>query len=452
MAFLNTIEHFLGAAADFVWGPPLVILLGGVGVFLSIRLRLIQFTHFGHAFYLAFIKRHEADDRPGDITHFQALMTALSATVGIGNIAGVALAIHYGGPGALFWMWITGLLGMATKYAEAVLAVEYRLPAADGQMSGGPMYYLRRGLSWGAVPAAAFALFGVFASFGIGNMTQSNSAASALQGYFGIDPRVTAVLVTLGTGLVLIGGIRSLARVTQVLTPAMILLYSGAAIVILALRAEAIPGAFILIFEKAFDFEAAGGGILGGLFLQALYHGVRRGIFSNESGLGSSPIAAAAARTNHPVAQALVSMTQTFIDTLVVCTMTGLVILVTGHADSGLEGEAMTRSAFASVLGNSVGGGIVAISLTLFAYSTVLGWSYYGEKCLEYLFGYGSRRIYRILFTLAAGMGCLMQIGIVWKFSDMMNGLMAIPNLIGLLALSGVVARITRAYDRHSVQ
>ncbi|MBX7056454.1 MAG: sodium:alanine symporter family protein [Leptospirales bacterium] len=445
----NAFGALLKGAADALWGPPLVLMLGGVGIFLSVRLRLVQFTHFIHAFYLGFVKRKESDDRPGDITHFQALMTALSATVGVGNIAGVAIALKAGGPGALFWMWLTGLLGMATKYAEAVLAVHFRVQAADGRMLGGPMYYLSRGLSWGKAPALAFAIFGALASFGIGNMSQAHQTASALAGVFGTPVLLTAIVIALATGAVLIGGIRSLARVTQVITPAMIILYVAGGVGVLAIFADRIPGAFARILGEAFSPSAAGGGILGGAFLQALYHGMRRGMFSNESGLGSAPIAAAAARTNHPVAQALVSMTQTFIDTIVVCTITGLVILVSGVSlNDNLQGEALTRAAFSAGLGATAGGWIVAISLSLFAYSTLLGWSYYGEKCAEYVFGMKVRFIYRTAFTILAFTGCLLQLDSVINFSDAMNALMAIPNLIGLLALSGVAATITRQYDR----
>lgn len=443
--WLASLSAFLDLVDGVVWGPPLVILLVGAGLFLTVRLGFVQFTQFFHALYLALIKRRETDDQPGDITHFQALMTALAATVGTGNIAGVALAIYWGGPGALFWMWITGLVGMATKYAEAVLAVEYRIQDARGRMRGGPMYYLSRGLTWGAIPAFLFAVFGAFASFGIGNMTQSNSVATALQASFGLAPEITAVGLTLCTGLVILGGIKSVARTAEIMVPIMILLYIGAGAIILVANLSALPGVFALIFKSAFSPPAvAGGGIAA--FTTVVFQGVKRGIFSNESGLGSSPIAAAAAQTRHPVSQALVSMTQTFIDTLVVCTFTGLVIIVTGSWDDRLEGAAMTTQAFALGLGSGAGSGIVAISLALFAYSTLLGWSYYGERCVEYLLGDRAIVYYRIVFTALVAVGCLAKLELVWAFSDIMNGLMALPNLIGLIFLSGIVARITREY------
>ncbi|MEQ9367211.1 MAG: sodium:alanine symporter family protein [Leptospirales bacterium] len=448
-------EHLLatvGTLNDWAWGLPLIVLLVGTGVFLTVRLGFLQFTQLGHALYIALIQREKKDgDEPGDITHFQALMTALSATVGTGNIVGVALAIYTGGPGALFWMWVTGIVGMATKYTEAILAVEYRVQDDKGRMSGGPMYYLSRGLAqigmhWGGVPAALFAVFGTIASFGIGNMTQSNSVAGALQTTFGLDPIITAVALVIFSALVILGGIRSIAKVTQVVVPVMILAYIAASLGILARFAGEIPAAFALIFEQAFSPTAATGGFLGATVAQAIRMGVSRGIFSNESGLGSSPIAAAAAKTKHPVPQALVSMTQTFIDTIIVCTFTGLVIIVTGSWQSGLKGVDMTLNAFQLGLGNSIGAQVVAVALAFFAYSTILGWSYYGERCLAYLGGSRTVLPYRIVFIFLVGVGAVGKIDLVWGLSDLFNALMALPNLIGLLLLSGVAARITKEY------
>ncbi len=428
-----------------VWGLPLIILLLGTGIFLTFRLRLIQLTRLGHALWLALIKRKEDGDAEGDISHFQALMTALSATVGTGNIAGVATAITAGGPGALFWMWVTGLFGMATKYAEAVLAVHFRTRDEAGRMCGGPMYYLTSGLK-APFLGVLFALFTAIAAFGIGNMVQSNSVADAMQTSFGIPVFWTGGLLTVATGLVLIGGIKSIGKVTGVVVPFMIVLYMGAALVILLLHADKLPGMFALIFESAFSGHAAAGGFLGATVQQAIRFGVARGIFSNESGLGSSPIAAAAAQTRHPVTQALVSMTQTFIDTIVVCTMTGLVILLSGAWTGPENGAGLTSLAFAGMLGDGVGDTIVSVGLILFAYSTILGWSYYGEKAIEYLLGYRAVKPYRALFVLVVFVGTTVKLEVVWKLADIFNALMALPNLLGLLLLSGVVVRITRSY------
>jgi AGCS family alanine or glycine:cation symporter len=449
--FYADLIRVLSLLSDWAWGMPLIVLLVGTGLFLTVRLTFIQFTQIGHALYLALVKRREAGDEPGDITHFQALMTALSATVGTGNIVGVALAIYSGGPGALFWMWVTGLVGMATKYTEAILAVEYRITDEHGRMAGGPMYYLSRGLAsrgirWGGVPAAMFAIFGTVASFGIGNMTQSNSVADALGTSFGIPSYVTAAVLVVISGLVILGGIQSIARVTQVIVPIMILVYIAGGCVVLAGFADRIPAAFALIFEQAFHPTAATGGFLGATVAQAIRMGVSRGIFSNESGLGSSPIAAAAAKTKHPVSQALVSMTQTFIDTLVVCTFTGLVIIVTDSWSGGVKGVGMTLQAFEAGMGHAAGSQVVAVSLAFFAYSTILGWSYYGERCLAYLGGSKMVLPYRVVFIALVGVGAVAKIDIVWVLSDLFNALMALPNLVGLILLSGVAARITRQY------
>jgi AGCS family alanine or glycine:cation symporter len=410
----------LSYISNIVWGPPLLVLLVGTGIFLSIRLSFIQIKGLLHSLYLALVKRREAgDEASGDISHFQALLTALAATVGTGNIAGVATAIAAGGPGALFWMWMTGLFGMATKFSEAVLAVKYRVANARGEMSGGPMYYLSRGLNLHWL-GAVFAVFAAVAAFGIGNMVQSNSVADALNATFHIPKAATGVLLTVFTGIVLIGGIKSIGRVTQVLVPVMIVFYVLAALTIIILNLSAVPTIFLLVVKKAFSPMAAAGGFAGALVKDAVRFGVARGVFSNESGLGSSPIAAAAARTKTPTAQALVSMTQTFIDTIVVCSMTGFVI--------------------------AWGGMVVTLGLALFAYSTLLGWSYYGEKSVEFLFGARAAYPYRLIFTLFIFIGAVARLEVVWSFSDIMNGLMAVPNLVGLLLLSGVVVKETRAY------
>jgi AGCS family alanine or glycine:cation symporter len=431
--------------SNIVWGPPLLILLVGTGVYLTVRLGGVQFKGLGHALYLGLIRRKEKDDILGDINHFQALMTALAATVGTGNIAGVATAIASGGPGALFWMWITGLFGMATKYAEAVLAVKYRVTNPRGEMSGGPMYYLSQGLNapWLGV---LFAIFAAVAAFGIGNMVQSNSVSIALESSFGLPAWITGILLAVLTGAVLIGGIKSIGKVTGYLVPLMIVLYVLAALIIVLLEWRRIPEVFALVFGQAFSPTAAAGGFLGATVREAVRFGVARGVFSNESGLGSSPIAAAAAKTSSPPAQALVSMTQTFIDTIIVCSMTGFVILVSGAWKTGLTGAELTTSAFSAVLPGNWGGLVVTGGLTLFAYSTVLGWSYYGEKSIEYLLGVKAAVPYRLVFTIFVLVGALTHLEIVWSLADIMNGFMAFPNLIGLLGLSGIAAAETRAY------
>ncbi len=439
------IEQWIHIMSDFIWGFPLLILLVGTGLWLTIVLRGLQFRKLWHALWLALIKRKEEGDQPGDITHFQALMTALSATVGTGNIAGVATAIAAGGPGALFWMWITGLVGMATKYSEAVLAVKYRETDRLGTMSGGPMYYISKGLGWKWL-GVLFAIFASVAAFGIGNMVQSNSVADAIQATFGVPFALTGVILMVATALVIIGGIKSIGRVTGVLVPFMIVFYMGGALIILLLKIEQLPAALALIFEKAFTPTAATGGFLGASVMLTIRMGVARGVFSNESGLGSAPIAAAAAQTKHPVTQALVSMTQTFIDTIVVCSMTGLVLIVTGTWNSGINGAELTSVAFQAGLPGMWGDWIVALGLVLFAYSTILGWSYYGEKSIEYLLGERAVKPYRYLFVIFVGVGAILKLEFVWALADLFNGMMAFPNLVGLLFLTPVIYRETRDY------
>lgn len=437
---MQAIESLVSTLSGWVWGPPMLILLVGTGVYLTILLKGMQFRVLPHAFKLVFDKER---GHLGDISHFAALMTALAATVGIGNIVGVATAITLGGPGAVFWMWMTGLVGMATKYSEAVLAVKYREHGEHG-MRGGPMYYLAKGcnlptLGW------LFALFTALAAFGIGNMTQANAVSGIFQSVFHIEPWVTGVTLTLLTGLVILGGIKSIGRFTSFLVPFMILGYVMAALIVLALNANEIPHALYLIFYHAFNPIAAGGGFAGAAVAAAIRYGVARGVFSNESGLGSAPIAAAAARTKDPVTQALVSMTQTFIDTLVVCSMTALVILTATPWTEGVGAAQLTSQSFAETLGSG-GEVLVAIATALFAYSTLLGWSYYGEKAVEYLAGPRAIAAYRVVFVSAVIVGAMMQLEFVWNFSDLMNGLMAIPNLIALLMLSKIIKQETDRY------
>ena len=460
---MENLQNWLTAASNFVWGVPMIILLIGTGVYLTLLLKGLQFRQLGPALWLALIKRRE-EGAKGDISHFQALMTALAATVGVGNIAGVATAIAAGGPGALFWMWITGLFGMATKYAEAVLGVRYREVDPRGNMAGGPMYYLSRGVGggFGRLLGGLFALFAALAAFGIGNMVQSNSVADALQSSFGVPPLWTGVALAVLAGLVILGGIRSIGRVTGFFVPFMIAFYMLGGLIVLALNVRAIPGMFALVFTEAFSPTAPIGGFLGASVREAMRWGFARGIFSNESGLGTGGIAAAAAQTRSPVSQALVSMTQTFIDTIVVCTITGFTIIATNAwtridpiTGEGLTGAPLTAAAFSTGLPGEWGGIIVSLGLAFFAFSTLLGWAYYGERAIEYLFGVKAITPYRLIFITATFFGAsVLQFSasqsegfqLVWSFSDVMNGAMAIPNLIGLLLLSGVVARETKAY------
>jgi len=441
--FLKEVLDIVNMVSGWVWGLPLLILLGGVGLGFTIFLRGLSFRKLIHALDLAFIKRKEKGAHPGDITHFQALMTSLSATVGTGNIAGVASAIAVGGPGALFWMWVTGLLGMATKFAEALLAVKFRVLDKNNQMSGGPMYYIEKGLGmkWLAI---AFAVFASIAAFGIGNAVQTNSVAKAMFSAFNIPHWVTGLAFMVGSALVVLGGIKSIAKVTSVIVPFMILFYVGTALIIVVLSLDKIPGILSDVFHYAFTPHAAVGGAVGTLLSKTIQTGVARGIFSNESGLGSSPIAAAAAKTDEPVHQALVSMTQTFIDTIIVCTLTGLVILSAGEWMNGVKGSELTANSFQAIL--PYGNYAVAISLVFFAFSTILGWCYYGEKSVEYLFGEKVIHPYRLLFIAFTGIGAIGSLDIIWGISDIFNGLMAFPNLIALILLGPVVIKEANRY------
>jgi len=437
---MEILEEIISSASGFVWGVPMLVLLVGTGLYLSIRLKGMQFWALGHAVKLIFTKEEKGE---GDITHFQALMTALAATVGIGNIVGVATAITFGGPGAVFWMWITGLVGMATKYSEAILAVKYR-EEGDNGFKGGPMYYLTKGAKMPKL-AFLFALFTILASFGIGNMTQANAVANALFTQFSIPMWLTGVILLTITSFVIIGGIKSIGKTTSFLIPFMIIVYFLASITIIILNFDKVSDAFYLIFYHAFNPIAAGGGFAGAAVAAAIRYGIARGVFSNESGLGSAPIAAAAAKTDDPVKQALVSMTQTFIDTLVVCTMTALIILMAPVWTTGVSAGELTLKSFEFFLGD-FGAIIVVLATVLFGYSTILGWSYYGERAFEYIFGDSSIKIYRIVFVSFIVVGAMTELKLVWNFSDLANGLMAIPNLIALLVLSKVITDETNRY------
>lgn len=430
--------------SQWVWGAPLIVLLVGTGIFLTYRLRWLQVRKLGLAMYLGFIKRKEKGAK-GDISNFQALMTALAATVGVGNIAGVATAIAIGGPGALFWMWITGLFGMATKYAEAILAVKYRTVDKNGRMCGGPMYYIEKGMGikWLAV---LFAIFTSIATFGIGNMVQANTVAGSINATWHIPIWIIGISLAVATALVVIGGIKSIARVTSVMVPVMILFYIAGSLLIILIFIDEVPSAILLILKKAFTPQAAVGGFSGAGVMMAVRMGVARGIFSNESGLGSAPIAAAAAQTRRPVSQALVSMTQTFIDTIIVCMLTGLVIVLTGAWQTGKTAAALSLKAFDIGLPGNLGRLVVTIGIILFAYSTLIGWGYYGEKAMEYLFSEKIILPYRIVFCVFVYIGCVTKLESVWNFADIMNGLMALPNLIALIALSGVVVKESRRF------
>ncbi|OEF99203.1 transporter [Vulcanibacillus modesticaldus] len=443
---MELFSELLSKISGFVWGPPLLILIVGTGLFLTLRISFLQFSHLGYALKLSFSKSQDTKSE-GDISHFAALMTALAATIGTGNIVGVATAVVLGGPGAVFWMWITALVGMATKYAEGVLAVKYRVVDENGEMAGGPMYFIEKGLGWKWL-AVLFAIFASVAAFGIGNMVQSNAVAGNIAASVGINPWITGVILALLTALVIIGGIKSIGRVTSFLVPFMALFYVLGGLIIIILNITEVPAAIGHIFSDAFTGSAMAGGAIG----TVIRWGVARGVFSNEAGLGSAPIAAAAAKTDVPGRQALVSMTGTFLDTIVVASFTGIVITMSGLYDvAGVDEASLTANAFDMFL-PGVGKWIVTIGLIFFAYSTILGWSYYGEKSFEYLFGAKSVLFYRIAFSISVLIGAGLTLNLVWDIADVMNGMMAIPNLIGLIALSGVVVAETKVIKEKIAQ
>jgi AGCS family alanine or glycine:cation symporter len=436
---MESLERILGQAADFVWGPPLLLLLVGTHVFLTIRLRFIQ-RFLGRAIRISFQRTREGE---GDVSQFGALMTALAATIGTGNIVGVATAVASGGPGAVLWMWLTGVFGIATKYAEALLSVKYRVKTKYGLMAGGPMYVLERGMGarWLGL---VFAAFTAVAAFGIGNMVQANSIASLVKETFGVSPWLTGLLLMGVTAFVILGGIHSIARVCERLVPFMAIFYVLGCAVLLVMGASQIPATLELIVSSAFSGQAAVGGFLGAGVREAMRYGVARGLFSNESGLGSAPIVAAAAQTRDPVRQALVSSTGTFWDTVVVCAMTGIVVVNSGEWTQGLQGAALTKAAFADL--PLVGPAVLTVGLLTFVFSTILGWSYYGEKAAEYLAGPRVVAPYRWLWVAAVMLGSVASLPAVWSFADVANGLMAVPNLISLLVLNRVIVAETRRY------
>lgn len=436
--------EFLSAVSGIVWGPYMLTLILGTGVVLMVRLGGMPILKIGYGFKQLFRGR-KAESGEGVITPFAALMTSLSATIGTGNIAGVATAIGLGGPGALFWMWCSALVGMATKYSEAVCAVHFREVDDKGDHVGGPMYYIRNGLgeNWRWL-AILFAIFGAFAGFGIGNGVQANSVSSAMNNAFGVSETVTAVVMMALVALVLIGGVRRIADVATRLVPMMAILYILAGVTVLLLNIGGIPDALALVVKSAFSSEAVGGGAAGTAVMLAIQFGVARGVFSNEAGLGSAPIAHAAAKTDSPVRQGTVAMLGTFIDTLIICSITGLAIIVTGVWDGEAKGAAMSQAAFASSL--PYGDILISLGLCVFAFTTILGWSYYGERCAEYLLGTRVIVPFRIIWVAVVGVGAISELEAIWLVADILNGLMAVPNLIALLLLSGVVAKLTREY------
>lgn len=436
---MEQLERILDIVNGYVWGLPLLVLLFGTHIFLTFRLGFIQ-KHTLHAIKLSFTRQKEGD---GEISHFGALVTALAATIGTGNIVGVSTAVAAGGPGAVFWMWLTGVFGIATKYSEAVLAVKYRVVRADGTVAGGPMYALENGLGlkWLAI---LFAVFTAVAAFGIGNMVQANSISVMFQESFSIPKWATGLTLTVITAVVILGGIKSIAKVCGVLVPFMALFYVFGCIIFLIIRHDTLLHSVEHIFTSAFTGQAAIGGFLGAGMKEAVRFGIARGLFSNESGLGSAPIVAAAAQTKDPVRQALVSSTGTFWDTVVVAAMTGIVVVNSGEWANGLKGAELTHAAFGQV--HKFGPILLTVGLLTFVFSTILGWSYYGEKAVEYLFGARSIKPYRWVWVLAVMVGSMISLQSVWAFADIANGLMAIPNLIALLLLHKVIVSETKRY------
>jgi alanine or glycine:cation symporter, AGCS family len=444
---MEQIDSFLSHVRDWVWGAPLLLLLLGTGVYLTFLLKGVQFRYLGYAFKQVVARQRQ--ESKGDISHFEALMTSLAGAIGTGTIVGVATAISIGGLGAIFWMWVTAFISMATKYAESLLAVKYRHMDSRGEMAGGPMQYIAKGLGWKKV-SYLFAVLGIIAALSTGNLVQTNSIAEGIYHVWQVDPLITGVILSMLTAIVVIGGVKSIGHVASILVPGMALLYIGAACFILAINLTKIPEAIMLILHHAWNGQAATGGFLGASMMMAIQMGVARSVFSNEAGLGISSIAAAAAKTDSPGRQALITMTGALISTVIVCTMTGLVLAVTnvvgtsGESGNILNGASLAIAAF----NKHIPGGeyIVTIGLVFFAYTTVLAWSYYGEKCCEYLFGERSIMPFRVLFALVVIPGAALKMEIAWHLADISNGLMAIPNLIALMALSGIIVQETQSF------
>ncbi|WP_340479118.1 sodium:alanine symporter family protein [Vibrio anguillarum] len=443
---MNNLQSILESIDNFVWGPPLLILLVGTGIYFTFRLGLIQFRHLPTALKMVFSKDKDAG-KQGDVSSFAALCTALSATIGTGNIVGVATAIKLGGPGALFWMWLAALFGMATKYAECLLAVKYRQVDDKGQMVGGPMYYLQYGVGSRTL-AVLFALFAIgVACFGIGTFPQVNAILDATEISFGVSREISAVVLTLLVAFVTVGGIQSIAQVAGKVVPAMALFYILACLSVIISNSDQLLTAISLVITSAFTSTAATGGFLGASIMLAIQSGIARGVFSNESGLGSAPMAAAAAKTDSCVKQGLISMTGTFFDTIIICTMTGLALILTGAWQSDFSGAAMTTYAFAVGLNaQTLGPMMVSIGLMFFAFTTILGWNYYGERCVVFLFGTKAVMPYKLIFIGLVASGAFLHLDMIWIIADIVNGLMAIPNLIGLIALRHIVLEETKLF------
>lgn len=443
---MEFLQNLVNSVNGLVWGPPMLVLILGTGLFLMIMLKFMPLVRIGTGFALIWRGRAKGDEATGEISPFQALMTCLAATVGTGNIAGVATAIFLGGPGALFWMWCTALVGMATKYCEVVLAVHYREKDDRGEHVGGPMYAIKNGLHkrWLWL-GGAFALFGGFAGFGIGNMVQVNSMALALQATFAVPLWLTGLVSMIFVGLVILGGIKRIGKVAAALVPFMCVAYIIAGVVVLVVNASQIPAAFDLIFTHAFTPIAATGGFAGAAVMAAIRFGVARGIFSNEAGLGTAGIAQAAGTTQSSVRSGLIGMMGTFIDTLIICSITGLAIICSGVWTSGESGAALSAAAFEQAM-PGIGGALLTIALVVFAFTTILGWSYFGEKCWEFMVGTKAIWPFRVIWVLAVPFGAIAQLDFAWLLADTLNGLMAIPNLVSLLLLSPVVVKLTKEY------
>src|SRR5690625_4178789 len=434
-------QEFIDWAGGIIWGPPLLILLVGTGIYLTFRLGILQLRLLPYSLKLVFTKNQDKKSE-GDISHFQALMTAMAATVGVGNIVGVATAVVLGGPGAIFWMWLAGFFGMATKYGEAILAVKYRVKDSKGEMAGGPMYYLEHGLKqkWLGV---LFAIFGALAAFGIGNGTQSKAVADALNNTFSVPHWISGLALLIFAGLVILGGIKWIGRVTSFFVPIMALFYLIAGVIIVIMNFDLVPAAFGLIFTDAFTGEAAAGSAIGAV----ICFGIARGLFSKETGLRSAPMASGAAKTDMPGRQSLVSMTQVLFDTLVICTITGLTIVMSGKWGEGIDATLLTAQSWGVFFGQG-GEVLISVGIILFASSTILGWGYYGEKCFQYLVKHPTAVMaYRVVFVLFIFVGATVSLDVVWSLADVLNGLMAIPNLIGLLGLSGIIILETKRFQ-----
>lgn len=444
---MENYDRILGEIKNWVWGPPLLVLLIGTGVYLTIILKGVQFRYLGYAIKQVFIP--EKSNSQGDISHFEALMTSLAGAIGTGTIVGVATAVAVGGLGSMFWMWVMAFLGMAIKYAESLMAVKYRTMDERGEMMGGPMQYIEKGLGWKWV-AIIFAILGAGAAIGTGNLVQVNAIAEAVENVWAVNPWATGIVIAVFTGVILIGGVKSIGHVAGVLVPLMAIFYLGAGLIIVAMHLDKVPEAFRDILVSAFQGQAAAGGFLGASIMMSIQMGVSRSVFSNEAGLGIPSMAAAAARTDSPGRQAMITMTGALMSTVIVCSITGLVLAVTqvlgktSGSGKTLSGATMAIQAFDSTLPG--GSYIVSIGLVLFAFSTVIAWAYYGEKCFEYLFGISSVVVYRCLYTLIAIPGAALKMETAWHLADIMNGLMVVPNLIALVALSGVIVAETNTF------